>query len=250
MTLQLKRVIPVLTVKNRQLVKTLRFSSPKYIGDPINAIKVFNDKEVDELIVLDIGASVSGNEPDYQHLKEMAGEAFMPLGYGGGVHSMEIAHKVFQCGIEKIVINTALYIKPELITEIAGHYGSQSVVVSLDYKRNVFGKIKPVFFSGKKSMNISIKEFAKSMENLGAGEIILHNIDLDGTFNGYDLEVLQEVVNATKIPVVPLGGAAKLSDLQGAIEKAGSHAVAAASMFVFKNNDRNSILINYQKLSN
>jgi cyclase len=245
MPYNVSRVIPVLTVKNRELVKTLKFGNPKYIGDPINAIKVFNDKECDELMVLDIGASVNRKSPDFVHLKEMAGEAFMPIGYGGGIHSFETARQVFQCGIEKVVLNSVLLENPGIVDEIAAHYGNQSVVISLDYKKEFFGGIKPVFFSGKKNKKILITAFAKEMENRGAGEIILHNVDREGTFAGYDLELLQEVVQATTIPVVPLGGAGGHADLDRALESAGAHAVAAASLFVFKNNDRNSILINY-----
>lgn len=247
MAINLTRSIPVLTVKNRQLIKTLKFSNPKYVGDPINAIKVFNDKEVDELMVIDIGATVLGKEPDYTHLKEMAGEAFMPLGYGGGIHNFEIAQKVFQCGIEKIVLNTAAFEKPELIGEIAAHYGSQSVVVSLDYRKGLLGGKKPVYFSGKKNAKSSILELAMQIESNGAGEIILHNVDRDGTFEGYDLDTLAEVVGRTRIPIVPLGGAGDILDFKKAIEKAGAHAVAASSMFIFKKNNRDSILINYQK---
>jgi cyclase len=249
MAINLTRSIPVLTVKNRQLVKTLKFGNPKYVGDPINAIKVFNDKEVDELMLIDIGASVQGKDPDYAHLKEMAGEAFMPLGYGGGIQDFDIAQKVFQCGIEKVVLNTAAYEKPELISQIATHYGSQSVVISLDYKKALLGGKKPVYFSSKKNVKGSIMELAMRMEAAGAGEIILHNVDRDGTFEGYDLDVLKEVVANTRIPIVPLGGAGDILDFTKAIEQAGAHAVAASSMFIFKKNNRDSILINYQKIN-
>ena len=247
MAINLTRSIPVLTVKNRQLIKTLKFSNPKYVGDPINAIKVFNDQEVDELMVIDIGASVLGKKPDYAHLKEMAGEAFMPLGYGGGIHNFDIAQKVFQCGIEKVVLNTAACENPELIGQLAAHFGSQSVVVSLDYKKGLLGGKKPVYFSGKKNVKASVVELAKRIEGHGAGEIILHNVDRDGTFEGYDLEMLQEVVASTGIPIVPLGGAGDIQDFTKAIKQAGAHAVAASSMFIFKKNNRDSILINYQK---
>jgi len=242
-----KRVIPVLGIQNRKLIKTLRFGNPTYIGDPINAIKVFNEKEVDEIMVVDIRASAEKSAPDFAHLREMAGEAFMPMGYGGGVNNFDLAQKVFQCGIEKVVLNSVLYKNPEIVTRIANHYGAQSVVISLDYKKNVFGKLKPVFFSGKKSMNVSLVDFAKQMEERGAGEIVLHNVDREGTFSGYDLESLAEVVNATGIPVVPLGGARNITDMADAL-KAGAHAMAASGLFVFKNNDRNSILINYQSI--
>jgi cyclase len=239
------RIIPVLTVSQRQLVKTLKFSNPKYVGDPINAIKVFNDKEVDELILLDIFASSNKKEPDYGHLKEMAGESFMPLGYGGGIDSFDISKRVFNCGIEKVILNSAVFNNLNLVSEIAGHFGTQSVAISLDYKKVFLSGIQPVFLSGKKVLKTNIPEFAKRLEEAGAGEIILHSIDKEGTFSGYDLEMLQKVVKSTTIPVVPLGGAAGSADFKKAIFECGAHAAAAASVFFFKNNDRDSILINY-----
>lgn len=241
------RIIPVLTIIGQQLVKTLKFDKPKYVGDPINAIKIFNDKEVDELVILDIRASKERKEPNYKLITEMAGESFMPLGYGGGVHSFEQAQLVFACGIEKIILNTACLEQPELITKLAGHFGTQSVVVSLDYQKKTIGGKKPVFNSSSKSIKTGIVEWAKRMENFGAGEIILHSVDRDGTFEGYDQQTLLEVTKSVGIPVVACGGASGMQDFKNAVEKYGASAVASGSQFVFKNNNRDSILINYSR---
>jgi cyclase len=241
------RIIPVLSIIGQQLVKTLKFEKPKYLGDPINAIKIFNDKEVDELAIVDIRASKEKKEPNYRLIAEMAGESFMPIGYGGGVHSFDQAQKVFQCGIEKIIINSASSNNSALISELASHYGSQSVVVAMDYKKQFLGSTKPVFYSATKSNKVNLIDWAIALENLGAGEIILQCVDRDGTFEGYDLETLQKITSAVKIPVVACGGARGLDDFKAAITQGGASAVAAGSHFAFKNNHRDSILINYNK---
>lgn len=241
------RIIPVLTIIGQQLVKTLRFDKPKYIGDPINAIKIFNEKEVDELVILDIRASVDGKEPNYKLIEEMAGESFMPLGYGGGIKSKEQAQRVFQCGVEKIVLNSVCLDNPQIITELAGRYGSQSIVVSLDYDKKMLRGNRPVFYSAKKNINKSLVEWGLEIEKLGAGEIILQCVDRDGTFDGYDTSGLKEMTSALSIPVVACAGARGYNDFKTAIEQCGASAVAAGSHFVFKNNNRDSILINYNK---
>jgi imidazole glycerol-phosphate synthase subunit HisF len=236
------RIIPVLTIMGNRLVKTVKFKNPNYIGDPLNAIKIFNEKKVDELIVLDIEASKNKKEPNYKLIFEMAGEAFMPLGYGGGIKNLEQAKRIFGLGIEK-VLNSVLYDTPELITQIANIYGAQSVVVSLDFKKNIFGKTKVYFYSGKESINKEIKVFAKEMIDLGAGEIIFHDIDREGTFAGYNLMILNELKSLT-VPIVAMGGCTGVANMQEAFEH-GANATAAGSVFIYRNNDTKSILINY-----
>lgn len=241
------RIIPVLTIIGQQLVKTLKFEKPKYVGDPINAIKIFNDKEVDELVILDIRASKENREPNYRLIREMAGESFMPIGYGGGIHDFFQAQKVMQCGVEKIILNSGTFLNTELISELASHYGSQSVVVVLDYEKKLFGESKPMFYSASKSTKLTVTDWAKRIEEAGAGEIILQSVKRDGTFEGYDIETLKSVSSSVNIPVVACGGARGAEDFKAAILAGGASAAAAGSHFVFKNNHRDSILINYNK---
>lgn len=240
------RVIPILTIVGNKLVKTVRFKNPNYIGDPLNAIKIFNEKRVDELVVLDIDASRSKAEPNYKLIYDMAGEAFMPIGYGGGIRTLEQAKKIFGLGIEKVVLNSILLENPELITAIADIYGSQSVVVSLDIKRGLLGELKPCFISGKKTLPTSIRKFAQNMINLGAGEIIVHNTDREGTFKGFDIDLLREV-KSLSVPIVALGGCNSVDNMKEALNH-GADAIAVGSLFVYKNNDPKSILINYTSL--
>jgi cyclase len=229
-----------------RLVKTVKFKNPNYIGDPLNAIKIFNEKKVDELIILDIEASRQNKEPSYKLIYEMAGEAFMPLGYGGGIKTLDQAKKIFALGIEKVVLNSVLLENPNLITQIANIYGAQSVVLSLDYKKNILGKLRPHFYSGKEYMKKDINTFALEMIDLGIGEIILQDIEKDGTFGGYNLEMISELKNLS-IPIVAMGGCNSVSNMKEAV-KSGANAIAAGSLFVYRNNDPKSILINYPKI--
>lgn len=240
------RVIPVLGLINEELVKTLKFKSPKYIGDPINAIKIFNEKEVDELVVLDIRASLSKKNLDFGFLRQLAGEAFMPLGYGGGIKNFDIAKQVFDCGIEKVVLNTAAYTNPALITELAKKYGSQSVCISVDYKKTLFGQLRPTYLSGSKDIKKSILEWCTRMQDLGAGEIILQNVDKDGTFKGFDISTADTVSENIDVPIISLGGASSYDNLQDVLQLQNMSAVAASSIFIFQNGDRDSILISYK----
>jgi imidazole glycerol-phosphate synthase subunit HisF len=238
------RVIPVLLVNNGGLYKTQKFKNPKYVGDPINAIKIFNDKEVDELCVLDITASTQKREPNFKLIEEFASECFMPVCYGGGISKIEHAKKIFSLGIEKISLNFSAFKNQKLITEIATIYGSQAVVVSIDYKKNLFGKTYAYTLQGNESTKKTIIEYAKELESNGAGEILLNNIDRDGTFSGYDLEFIKLVASSVKIPVIACGGASKIEDFKEAVTKAGASAVAAGSMFVFHGVHR-AVLISY-----
>lgn len=237
------RVIPVLLLQNNRLVKTIRFSRHNYIGDPINAVKIFNEKEVDELVLLDIDASKTGRAPGYDRIAEIAGEAFMPMGYGGGVRTLDDVKKVLWAGFEKIIFNTSAFQNPQVIGQGAALCGAQSIVVSIDYKKNIFGKHKVFIKGGTESTGKSPREFAREMESAGAGEIILQSIDRDGTFSGYDLDMIHEVSSAVSVPVVPCGGASSLDDFLPAVQ-AGASGVAAGSLFVYRSAAR-GILPNY-----
>ena len=237
------RIIPVLTISGNKLVKTTQFKNPNYLGDPLNAIKIFNDKMVDELIILDIDASKQNKEPNYQLIEEMAGEAFMPLGYGGGIKTFEQASKVFSLGVEKIVLNSVLQNNINLISEIASVYGNQSVVISADIRKNLFGKKVLTYFSGQKKSQENIKKLLNSFIKAGAGELIINNIDREGTFKGFDLNLIEEFADL-EVPIVVLGGCSGLDDMKMAL-KSGANAIAASSVFVYRNCNVDSILINY-----
>jgi len=237
------RVIPVLLLQNGGLVKTINFKKPKYIGDPINAVRIFNEKEVDELVILDISATQKGREPDFEHLEEMVSEAFMPLGYGGGLKTLDHIKKAFDCGIEKVVVNTIAFENTHLITEAAKIYGNQSIVVSVDVNNNLLGKSNVYINNGKKKLKETVDAYCKRMEDAGAGEIILTAIHREGTFNGYDTKLINRISHQIQIPLVANGGARDLNDFKLAIE-AGASAVAAGSRFVYTGRE-NGIMINY-----
>jgi cyclase len=238
------RVIPVLLLQKKALVKTIKFKNPKYIGDPINAIKIFNDKEVDELIILDIDASKECRKPDYKLISEVASECFMPLGYGGGISTINQAEHLFNIGIEKVIINSKAVSNPKLITELAKISGNQSVIVSIDIKKNWANKSKLFSYLGNEIPNISIVEFVQQMESLGAGELIINSVDQDGMMNGLDIDLIKDVVDAVNIPVVGCGGAGNVYHLRDVFKSAKASAVAAGSMFVF-HGPHQAVLINY-----
>ena len=238
------RVMPCLLLERGRLVKTVRFKDPAYIGDPANAIKIYNEKEVDELIVVDISASVQGREPEYEVLSELTDECFMPLCYGGGIRTFEQAKRLFSLGIEKIAINTYAAERPEFLSEIAQVYGSQAVVLSMDVKRSWLGKYSVRTRSGGQSVSNDPVEYAKKMEGYGAGEILLNSIDRDGTWQGYDLELIEAITSAVGIPVIAIGGAGNLSHFAPAVEQAGASALALGSMAVYQGQDR-GVLINF-----
>ena len=238
------RVIPILTIDNNRLVKTIKFKKPRYIGDPINAVKILNDKEVDEIIFLDITASQNKNPPNYNLIEKISSECFMPLAYGGGISDFSVAKKIFNLGVEKIILNSALHRNVKLIKKVVENYGSQSIVACLDIKRNFFGKQYVYFENGRIKSKIAPEIFSLELESLGVGEIILNNIDREGTFMGYDLEMIKKVSNNVGVPVVACGGSRGLSDFLDAYNS-GASAVSASSSFLFKNNNKDSILINY-----
>lgn len=237
------RIIPVLLLHKGGLYKTKQFKNPSYVGDPINAVRIFNEKEVDELLILDIDCSKEDKEPNLTLIEEIVSEAFMPVGYGGGISSLEIARNVFQLGVEKVIINTALENNLELLAQIAAIYGAQAVVASIDYKKSFLGGKKVYFASGSRKSAHSPIELAQLAEKAGAGELILNSIDLESTYKGYDLELLKQVVNSVKIPVVVSGGASSNQDFDAA-KQLGASGMAAGSMFVYQR-PHNAVLISY-----
>lgn len=241
------RVIPVLLLKGEGLYKSVKFNNPKYVGDPINAIKIFNEKEVDEIVVLDIDASPNGKGPNFELIENMANEAFMPLGYGGGITTLDQAKKLFNLGVEKVILNSVLIENPNLVTEIANEVGSQSVVVCVDVKKNFWGKYECYGFSGKKSFKQKPEDLVKKLVELGAGEIIINSIDNDGTFVGYDLPLIKQIADSTNVPVIASGGASSLDDFREAVLESNASAVAAGSMFVFHGKHR-AVLITYPNI--
>lgn len=226
------RIIPVLLIDNQDLVKTVQFKDPTYLGDPVNAVKIFNRKGIDELAVLDISATRRGRGPDFALLEDIASQAFMPLSCGGGVQTIEQVRRLLAIGYEKVVLNTALVENPELIQESARLVGSQSVVASIDVKR-IGGQALCVIRCGGKMTDFPPVELAKKAESLGAGEIFLNSIDQDGLMKGYDLETVREVSSAVSIPVTACGGAGGVGDLKKVLREGGAHAAAAGSMFVY-----------------
>ena len=227
----LTRTIPVLLLHGHGLNKTRRFEPWKYLGDPVNAVRIFNEKEVDELIVLDIDASRQGHEPRIREIVDLAGECFMPMCYGGGVTSIEQIGRLLGEGIEKVSISTAAHDDPALIETAARNFGSQSVVVSVDVRCDGDGVYSVYSHGGNRNRNVDPATFARHMRDLGAGEILLNNIDRDGMQSGYDIALVEAVSNAVDIPVVACGGAGKLEHLSEAISH-GAHAAAAGSLFV------------------
>jgi len=238
------RIIPVLLMRNRGLYKGINFKKHKYVGDPINTVKIFNDKEVDELIILDIESSIKNKPIDFEYLKEVVTEAFMPVAYGGGIKSIEDARKLFSIGVEKIILNTYAVINPNLIKELSNTFGSQSIVFSLDVKKTLLGR-RVFIKSGTYKTKYNPLEIATYMQKLGVGEIMLNDIDKDGTMSGYNLELISELSKNLQIPLIACGGANSIEDFKKAIEH-GAHACAAGSMFVFHGPHR-AVLISYPK---
>lgn len=227
------RIIPVLLLDKGGLYKTVRFKNPNYVGDPINAVKIFNEKEADELLLLDFRATADKRKIDFSKITEIASEAFMPMAYGGGVTKLDEAKKVFDCGYEKIVLNSILFENNSLVENIAAIYGAQAVVGCMDVKKNIFGKNQVYTHSGKNKTGYSPLDWASKLEEFGVGEIIINNIDKDGTWDGYNLEIIAAVSSRVKVPVISCGGAGSIDDFRNAVD-AGASAVAAGSMFVYQ----------------
>lgn len=237
------RLIPCLLLDNGKLVKTVRFKKPVYVGDPINAVRIFNDKEVDELVFLDINATRFHRRPDFAYLQKITEQCFMPLCYGGGITSLEDIGMLFRIGFEKVSINAEAAKHPELISEAAKVYGSQSIVGAMDVGKNLFGKAIVKTVNGTRSTGYSPREYAKRLEEAGAGEIFLNSVSQDGVMEGYDCELIREVADSVQVPVIACGGAGNLQDCKRAIDS-GASAAAAGSIFVFWGVNK-AVLINY-----
>lgn len=240
----LPRVMPCLLLRNAALVKTIEFKNPSYVGDPINAVRIYNEKEVDELIFLDITATIESKEPNLKLLRDIASECFMPVAYGGGIARVEQADAIFAAGIEKVAINTAAVENRQLVTDLAERFGVQAVVVAIDVRKSLFGRHEVFIRGGRSGTGLDPVEQAREMERRGAGEILLTSIDRDGTGRGYDLDLLKRVTSAVTIPVVASGGAGKLADCRDAIRLGGASAAALGSMAVYHGRNR-AVLINF-----
>lgn len=238
------RIIPCLLVRSGGLVKTIRFKKDTYVGDPMNAVRLFNDLRVDELVFLDIDAHKDGRTISPELVRAIGAEASMPFAVGGGIRTFEDAKELISAGAEKVVLNTILSERPTLVREITGYFGSQSVVASIDAKKDIFGRYRVAVQGGKKILSVTPHDFAKKMEEYGAGEILINSIDRDGIGEGYDVELTKSVSDAVSIPVIALGGAGEYVHLRDAVRKGGASAVAAGSLFVFYG-PRRAVLINY-----
>jgi len=236
-----KRVIPVLLLKDRGLYKGKCFNKHRYIGDPINTIKIFNDKEVDEIIILDIGSNF---KPDFEYLQKVTKEAFMPMCYGGGINSFEDAQKLFYIGFEKIAINTLLFKNLSIIQKIIDTFGSQSVVVSLDVKQNFFGKYNVFSHNGRKKVSSDLNSIIELIKKIKVGEILLTSISFEGKMEGYDLKLISQVKENIPTPLIIHGGAGEMKHLELAGD-CGADAFACGSMFVFQG-IHNAVLITYE----
>lgn len=241
--MSLARIIPVLLLSDLGMVKTKKFTNPTYIGDPINAVRIFNEKAVDEIVILDINASRLNTEPNFDLIEEIATEAFMPLGYGGGITSIKQMERLFKIGVEKVVLNTSIHENKFLLHEAAKIFGSQSIVVSIDVKKDIYGRQHIYSRCGTKKEDTDLFSFISWVQDNGAGEIILNSIDRDGLMSGYDLKLISSVSNQLKVPLIALGGAGSINDFNEAL-RCGASSVAAGSIFVFHGPHR-AVLISY-----
>jgi cyclase len=238
------RVSPCLLVHKKGLVKTVKFKEPKYVGDPINAVKIFNEKEVDELIVLDIDASITGSEPDYKMIENLANESRMPLCYGGGITTAEQAKKIIKLGVEKVAVSSSALSNSKLLTEMAEIIGRQSVVVVLDVKKNIFGSYEVYTHNGKKKAKKKLDIIIQELEEIGIGELVINSIDNDGVMKGYDMNLAEKVRHLSNVPLTILGGAGSSDDILKLVEKFKVIGASAGSLFVFKGRYK-AVLINY-----
>ena len=238
------RVIPVLLLRGQGLVKTIKFKEPKYVGDPINAVRIFNEKEVDELVFLDIAATPEGRGPDFEMLSDIASEAFMPMAYGGGISTLAQVRRIFELGFEKVIINSTSFKNPDLILEAAAIFGSQSIVGCVDVRKTMLGRYELYSTSARVKEKVGLHEHLATLAQSGVGEILVNSVDRDGTMGGYDLKLLREVSAAVTVPVVACGGAGSIEHLVQAVHEGNASAVAAGSLFVFMGPHR-AVLINY-----
>ena len=238
------RVVPCLLLQGAGLVKTRRFKDPVYVGDPINAVRIFSEKEADELVILDINASLEGREPNYELIAEIAGECFMPVAYGGGIRDLAQARRLIRCGVEKVVINTAAFESTDVITRIADVFGNQAVVGAIDARKTLLGGHRVFTKAGLVDTKLKPEDHAEALARAGAGEIFLNSIDCDGQMQGFDLPLIQKVSRRVKVPVIACGGAGSIEHLRQALAEGEASAVAAGSLFVFHGKHR-AVLINY-----
>ncbi len=238
------RVIPCLLVRGDGLVKTRKFKDAVYIGDPVNAVRIFSEKEVDELVVLDIDASREDREPNYELIAEIAGECFTPMAYGGGIRSLDQVRRLIRCGVEKVVINSAATESADVIRQAADVFGSQAVVGAVDLKRTLLGGYRVMARSGTVETKLQLDAHVQRLVDAGAGEIFVNSIDRDGVMEGYDLPLIRSVTSKVNVPVVACGGAGTVEHLAQAVQEGGASAVCAGSMFVFHGRHR-AVLINY-----
>lgn len=245
----LKRIMPCLLYDGRGLVKTVKFKKPKYIGDPINAIKIFNEKEVDELLLIDIMASKEKRRPNFDRIEEMAGEAFMPFAYGGGVKTYEDFTRLYTLGVEKVIVNSLIQENPDLIRKVVEHFGAQAVVACIDFKKPLFGDEVAYSYIGHK-IKYSLSNYAKYLTtDIGVGELMLSSVDRDGTWEGYANEVLFQLLNSVEIPVIACGGCASIDDLKTVLYITNANAAAVGSMAVYSKKGM-GVLINFPKRDN
>ena len=238
------RVIPVLLLRNQGLVKTLKFDKYIYVGDPINAIKIFNEKEVDELVFLDIDASKNGASPNFEIISQIATECFMPVCYGGGIKNIDSIRKILKLGIEKVAINNAAINSLDFIENAVKIFGSSTIVVSIDIKKNFFGKPQLYDHTKMKTKEYDLFEYIAKIEKCGVGEILINSVDRDGTMSGYDIALIKTITKQVKMPVVVCGGASSLSNIKLAVIDGGASAAAAGSLFVL-NGKHKAVLITY-----
>ncbi|EAY29762.1 AglZ/HisF2 family acetamidino modification protein [Microscilla marina] len=246
------RVIPCLLLRGESLIKTIKFDKYGYIGDPINTVRIFNELEVDELVFLDITATRENRPPNLDILREIADECFMPLAYGGGVKSVEDVRNILSIGLEKVVINSHAITNPNFITEIADTFGSQSIIASIDIKKNFWGKYEVLGVSGTKKTKLNYVEWAQELERLGAGELLITSMDREGTWKGYDVDLVRKITDSVSLPVIANGGAGNLQHIEEVVKQGNASAVALGSMVVYQGQDL-GVLVNFpdrQKLSN
>ena len=238
------RIIPALLLNGNALVKTVRFKTPNYIGDPVNTVKIFNELEVDELVLLDIGASVNNREPNFDVLREITDECFMPLAYGGGIKDFNAAKKVFSSGVEKIILNSVIHTNKNVVKELAEHFGNQAIVVSIDVKKSFWGKYEVWSHSATRNTGKSPVEWAQELESLGAGEVLLTSIDCEGTWAGFDCKLIKSVTDVLNVPVIAHGGAGNPNHILEAVKVSRASAVALGSMMVYQQKGY-GVLINF-----
>lgn len=239
-----KRIIPCLLLEGESLVKTTRFKKPKYIGDSINTVRIFNELEVDELLFLDIYATKEKREPNYDLLEEIANECFMPLAYGGGITSVDQARRILSIGFEKVAINAASFQNPKLISDLAESFGSQSVIISIDVRKNLWGKFEVCSHNATKKQSKNAVEWAQELEKLGAGELLVTSVQQEGTWDGFDVKLISAVAQAVNIPVIGHGGAGNIDDIKQVLTQTKASAVGLGSMVVYQNKGM-GVLVNF-----